>query len=101
MTRLFPSVIMILAIGAATVAHSQDKTITVFAAASLTNALDDVDAVFTRESAIKVAAHYDASSALIMRIKDGAGADVFASADLKWMDYGVEKRLINESTRAS
>jgi hypothetical protein len=40
----FPSVIVILAIGAATVAHSQDKTITVFAAASLTNALDHVDA---------------------------------------------------------
>ena len=101
MTRFFLSVIMILAIGAATVAHSQDKTITVFAAASLTNALDAVDAVFTRENAIKVAAHYDASSALIMRIKDGAAADVFASADSKWMDYGVEKKLINESTRVN
>lgn len=101
MTRLFPSVIMILAIAAATVVHSQDKTITVFAATSLTDALDAVDAVFTRENAIKVAAHYDASSALIMQIKDGAVADVFASADATWMDYGVEKKLINESTRVN
>src|SRR5262252_10224485 len=33
---------------------AQDKTITVFAAASLTNALDDVDTAFTKQSGIKV-----------------------------------------------
>lgn len=101
MTRFFSSVLLILAIEAATAAHSQDETITVFAAASLTNALDDVDAVFTKQSAIKVVTHYDASSALIMQIKEGAVADVFASADLKWMDYGVEKKLINQSTQVN
>jgi molybdate transport system substrate-binding protein len=99
MTRFISSVLMILAIGSETVAHSQDKTISVFAAASLANALNDVDAAFTKKSAIKVVTNYDASSALIMRIKDGAVADVFASADLKWMDYGVERRLVNESAR--
>jgi molybdate transport system substrate-binding protein len=80
-------------------APSQDKTITVFAAASMTNALDDVDAAFTKQTGIKVVTSYDASSALIKQIEGGAPADAFVSADLKWMDYGVEKKVINESTR--
>jgi molybdate transport system substrate-binding protein len=101
MTRLLSSLLMILAIAAATAAYSQDKTIAVFAAASMTNALDDVDAAFAKQSGIKVVASYDASSALIKQIENGASADVFFSADLKWMDYGVEKRLINESTRVN
>ena len=78
---------------------SQDKTITVFAAASMTNALDDVDAAFTKQTGVKVVTSYDASSALMKQIEGGAPADAFVSADLKWMDYGVEKKVINESTR--
>jgi molybdate transport system substrate-binding protein len=80
-------------------AHSQDKTITVFAAASMTNALDDVDAAFTKQTGIKVVTSYDASSALMKQIESGAAADAFVSADLKWMDYGAEKKVVNESTR--
>ena len=79
-------------------AHSQDKTITVFAAASMTNALDDVDAAFTKQTGIKVVTSYDASSALMKQIEGGAPADAFVSADLKWMEYGEEKKVINEST---
>jgi molybdate transport system substrate-binding protein len=80
-------------------AYSQDKTISVFAAASMRNALDDVDAAFAKQTGIKVVTSYDASSALIKQIEGGAPADAFVSADLKWMDYGVEKKVINESTR--
>jgi len=80
-------------------AHSRDKTITVFAAASMTNALDDVDETFTTRTGIKVVTSYDASSALMKQIAGGAPADAFVSADLKWMDYAVEKKVINESTR--
>jgi molybdenum ABC transporter molybdate-binding protein len=79
-------------------AHSQDKTITVFAAASMTNALDDVDAAFTKQTGIKVVTSYDASSALMKQIEGGAAADAFVSADLKWMKYGKEKKVINERT---
>ena len=96
MIRFFASVLIILTI---TAAHSQDKTITVFAAASLKNALDDVDAAFTKQTGVKVVTSYDASSALMKQIESGAPADAFLSADLKWMDYGVEKKVINESTR--
>jgi ABC-type molybdate transport system substrate-binding protein len=80
-------------------AHSQDKTITVFAAASMKNALDDVNETFTTRTGIKVVTSYDASSALMKQIEGGAPADAFVSANLKWMDYGVEKKVINESTR--
>src|SRR5262252_2645838 len=52
-------------------AHSQDKTITVFAAASMTNALNDVDAAFTKQTGIKVVTRYDASSALMKQIEGG------------------------------
>ena len=82
-------------------AKAQDKTITVFAAASMKNALDDVDAAFTRQSGIKVVASYDASSALMKQIEGGAPADVFVSADLKWMDYGAQKKLIKDDTRVN
>jgi molybdate transport system substrate-binding protein len=82
-------------------AQAQDKSITVFAAASMKNALDDVDAAFTKQSGIKVVASYDASSALMKQIEGGAPADVFVSADLKWMDYGSQKKLIGEDTRVN
>jgi molybdate transport system substrate-binding protein len=65
----------------ATTAHTEDKTITVFAVASLRNALDDVDTAFTKQSGIKVIVSYGASSALAKQIKQGAPADVFASAN--------------------
>jgi molybdate transport system substrate-binding protein len=82
-------------------ASAQDKTITVFAAASMKNALDDVDAAFTKKTGIKVVASYDASSALMKQIEAGAPADVFVSADLKWMDYGSQKKLIKDDTRVN
>jgi molybdate transport system substrate-binding protein len=63
-------------------APSQDKTITVFAAASMQNALDYVDETFTLRTGIKVVASYDASSALMKQIDSGAHADAFISADL-------------------
>jgi molybdate transport system substrate-binding protein len=77
----------------------QEKSITVFAAASMKNALDDVDSAFTKQSGIKVVASYEASSALMKQIEQGAPADVFLSADIKWMDYGAERNLIKTDTR--
>jgi molybdate transport system substrate-binding protein len=82
-------------------AQAQDKSITVFAAASMKNALDDVDVAFTRQSGVKIVASYDASSALMKQIEGGAPADVFVSADLKWMDYGAQKKLIKDDTRVN
>jgi molybdate transport system substrate-binding protein len=82
----------------ATPAVAQD-TLTVFAAASLKNALDDVDAEFAKAAGIRVTASYAASSMLAKQIEEGAPADVFASADVDWMDYAQRKKLIRDETR--
>ncbi len=81
-------------------AIAQDgKTATIFAAASMKNALDDINAAFTKQTGIKTVVSYAASSALMKQIENGAPADVFASADLDWMDYGSQKKLIKDDTR--
>ena len=46
-------------------------------------------------------ASYAASSALAKQIEQGAPADVFVSADLDWMDYRREKKLIKDDTRVN
>jgi len=83
------------------VAQAQDKSVTVFAAASMKNALDDADAAYTKSSNVKVVASYDASSALMKQIEAGAPADVFISADVQWMNYGSQKKLIKDDTRVN
>ena len=82
-------------------ALAQDKTLTVFAAASMKNALDDIDAAYTAKTGIKVVVSYAASSALAKQIEQGAPADVFISADTDWMDYAIGKKNINEPTRVN
>src|SRR6202030_3675752 len=80
-------------------ALAQDKSLTVFAAASMKNALDDIDAAYTAKTGVKVQASYAASSVLAKQIEQGAPADIFVSADTDWMDYAISKKNINEPTR--
>src|SRR5262245_32998915 len=94
-------VLAFFAVHGADFAASQDKSIIVFAAASMKNALDDINAAFTRSTGIKVAASYAASSALMKQIEQAAPADVFASADLEWMDYGSQRKVIKDGTRVN
>jgi molybdate transport system substrate-binding protein len=84
-----------------TLAQAQDKALTVFAAASMKNALDELDAAYTAKTGVKITASYAASSALAKQIEQGAPADVFVSADTDWMDYAIGKKNINESTRVN
>jgi molybdate transport system substrate-binding protein len=87
---------------AALPARAQDVTLTVFAAASMKNAVDDINAAFSKaNSGIKVVSSYAASSARAKQIESGAPADLFASADLEWMDYVAKKNLIKPDTRVS
>jgi molybdate transport system substrate-binding protein len=65
------------------------------------NAVDDINAEFAKRTGIKVTASYAASSALAKQIENGAPADVFASADLEWMDYLAQKRLIKDDARVN
>ena len=82
-------------------AVAEEKTITVFAAASMKNALDDIDAAYTAKTGVKITVSYAASSALAKQIEQGAPADVFISADTDWMDYAAGKKNIDDPTRVN
>jgi molybdate transport system substrate-binding protein len=84
-----------------TSAAAQDKSLTIFAAASMKNALDEIDAAYTAKTGVKVVVSYAASSALAKQIEQGAPADVFISADTDWMDYAIGKKTINEPSRVN
>ena len=66
--------------------------ITVLAAASMKNALDEANRAFSEQTGIKVTASYAASSALMKQIENGAPADALLCADVDWMDYGSQKK---------
>ena len=65
----------------------------------MTNVANDLNAIFTRNTGVKVTPSYAASSALAKQIESGAPADVFVSADILWMDYLQERKLIKSTTR--
>jgi molybdate transport system substrate-binding protein len=73
--------------------------ITVFAAASLTDVLQELGDGFTKDSSIAVRFSFAASSTLARQIENGAPADIFFSADLDWMDYLQARKLIQPATR--
>jgi len=78
---------------------SAGTKVTVYAAASLTDAVGEIAAQYEAEKSVKVVASYAASSTLAKQIEHGAPADVFISADLKWMNYLQDKGKITAQTR--
>jgi molybdate transport system substrate-binding protein len=90
--------------GGAAAAQAQDaaqNVVTVFAAASLQNALTAAAKEFTATSGIAVKFSFDSSSTLARQIEEGAPADLFASADEDWMDYLAQRDLIEPKTRVN
>jgi molybdate transport system substrate-binding protein len=83
---------------AATV-RADEVPLVVFAAASLTNALQEAGDDFTRETSVAVRFSFAASSALARQIENGSPADLFFSADLEWMDYLQKKNLLKAGSR--
>ena len=75
-------------------ARAAGEPITVFAAASLTNALEEIDRTYTKGSGSAVKESFASSSALGRQIEAGAPAQIFISADMKWMDYLARKGLV-------
>jgi molybdate transport system substrate-binding protein len=87
----------LIAFGSGQAAHAQD--VVIFAAASLTNALDETARLFERQGGAHSKISYAASSVLAKQIESGAPADMFISADLDWMNYLEQRHLIQPATR--
>lgn len=73
--------------------------ITVFAAASLTNAMQDIASRYKQEKGVTVVSSFTSSSTLARQIEQGAPADLFISADQQWMDDAVAKKSVITSSR--
>jgi molybdate transport system substrate-binding protein len=78
-----------------------EEPVRVFAAASLTNALKDVGAAWQKQGHPAPSLALGASSALAKQVEAGAPADLFASADLQWMDYLDARGKIASGSRVS
>ena len=82
-------------------ARAQGGDVVVFAAASLKNALDAINAQWQKETGKSAKISYAASSALAKQMEQGAPAQMFISADLDWMDYVEKKNLIKPGSRSN
>lgn len=90
---------LLLGLSAASPASAADDDITVFAAASMKNAMDEVSEAWTRQTGHAAAVSLAGSSALARQIEQGAPADVFISANEGWMDTLEKNGLVDSATR--
>lgn len=98
--RLLKTLLLTLCFaGADAHAAEPDRTMLVFAAVSLTDALEEIGAAYTAETKQPLRFSFAASSTLARQIELGASAEVFVSADLQWMDYLQERALIDAASR--
>lgn len=79
---------------------AQDK-VTVFAAASLTNALTEIGQQYDKSHPTQVLFSFASSSTLARQIEEGAPADIYLSANQKWMDYLVDHQAVDAKTRVT
>lgn len=98
MRRIF-RVVLVLAIGLWSLTAQAQPRITVFAAASLKDALEEAARVYETDTGVKVVLSLAASSVLARQIEAGAPADAIVSADLEWVDWLAQRRLIVPETR--
>lgn len=97
---LLPFLVLALALMAwSGLAGAQPATVTVFAAASTTNAVTDIGKLFESQGKGKIQASFASSSTLAKQIENGAPAEIFLSANEKWMDYLEQKKLVQPGSR--
>lgn len=77
------------------------EPLTVFAAASMTDAMNKAGEVYKAEAGTDIRFSYASSSTLAKQIEQGAPSDLFISAAESWMDYLGERDLIVKETRAA
>ena len=82
-----------------TATAAEQETVTVFSAGSTINAVTDIANLFMQKQMGKVVTSFAASSTLAKQIDNGAPAEVYLSANKKWMDYLQERNVIDPQTR--
>lgn len=82
-------------------ARGQAAELHVFAAASLTEALQEISAAYEKEGGDRIVLNLGASSMLARQIQEGAPADLFLSADEEKMDGLEQRKLLLPGTRKS
>ncbi|HVW71007.1 MAG TPA: molybdate ABC transporter substrate-binding protein [Steroidobacteraceae bacterium] len=85
--------------GTTAAAADERPAVLVFDAASLTDVVDELGRDFTERAHVQVKSAPAASSTLAKQIEAGANADVFFSADLEWMDYLDQRKLLRPGSR--
>jgi molybdate transport system substrate-binding protein len=90
-----------LVIGGLPIESAHGADLTVFAAASLKEALDEQVIRFQAGADRKVVVSYGATSVLAKQIEVGAPADVVLSADIDWIDYLDARKLLRQGTRVN
>ena len=78
-----------------------EQRLTVFAAASLTNAISEIANEYEKDKQINIQTSFASSSTLAKQIEKGAPADIFISADSKWMNYLQDKKLVKTDGRVN
>ena len=73
---------------------SARETVLVFAAASTTNAMDEIRQAFQQRAGSGVQTSYASSGTLAQQIVNGANADIFLSADEKWVEHVAKQKLV-------
>lgn len=94
--------LLALALGTAGPAHAApaaERAVTVFAAASLTDAMRNIAALWVARGHPAPTLSFASSSVLARQVEQGAPADLFISADLKWMDWLATRHLIRTDSR--
>jgi molybdate transport system substrate-binding protein len=95
------SLLTLVLLLAASAGQAADRVVTVFAASSLADVLQEIGKAYTAATQVQVRISPAASSALARQIESGSPADVFISADQEWMDYLDMRKLIRTDTRTS
>ncbi|MGE3332281.1 MAG: molybdate ABC transporter substrate-binding protein [Rhodospirillaceae bacterium] len=99
---MFRLLTLLFALALAAPSFAQDKPrLTIFAAASLTEALSDVGKAYADAGHEPPVFSFAATSALARQIENGAPAALFISADEEWMDYLAARKLIDAPSRVS
>ncbi len=100
-SRLLGAAVVAGAVFLSPLAASAADAVTVFAAASLKDVLGEIASDWKAETGREVTLSFAGSSALAKQIGEGAPADLFISADLKWMDYVEKAGLVAEGSRVN